>query len=265
MISRPEIKGRATLSPKVDGPIFKMRRACRVLLPFAASLCLVGYSKETPNLPPGLHPLTIHDSGGQLLRFTVSVPEGYSAEKPASLILALHYGGRVTPFYGGGMIKHLVQPALRELDAIIVAPDAIVRGWRNESNEKAVLRILERVTEQFNIDPNRRLVTGYSMGAGGAWHFATQHHKRFPAAIPISGRVSSDVDCKIPTYVIHSRDDGLISLEIVQQAVETLKSRGCDVHLEVIEGITHFETNRFVQPLKRTLPWVRKVWQQQSD
>ncbi len=163
------------------------------------------------------------------------------------------------------MIKQLVQPALGELGAIIVAPDAIVRGWRNESNEKAVLRILERVTEQFNIDPNRTLVTGYSMGAEGTWHFAARHHERFSAAIPISGRVSDDVDCKIPTYVIHSRDDGLISLEGAQQAVEKLKSRGCDVHLEVIEGISHFETSRFIQPLKRTVPWVRKVWQQQSD
>ena len=231
----------------------------------AASLCLMGYSKESSDLRPGLHSLTIQDPGSQLLRFTVSVPEGYSAEKPTPLILALHYGGRVTPFYGGGMIQQLVQPALGKLDAIIVAPDAVVRGWRNESNEKAVLRILEQVKEQFNIDPNRTLVTGYSMGAGGVWHFATQHHERFSAAIPISGRVSSEVDCKIPTYVIHSRDDGLVSLEVVQQAVEALKSRGCDVHLEVIEGISHFETNRFVQPLQGTIPWVRKVWQQQRD
>ena len=156
------------------------------------------------NLTPGLHPLTIRDPEGKELRFTISVPEGYSAKKPTPLLLALHYSGRVTPFYGGGMIQILVVPALAELRAIIVAPDAIVRGWRNEPNEKAVLHILKLVEEQFNIDHHKTLVTGFSMGAAGTWHFAKHHHQRFSAAIPISGRVPDDLDCRLPTYVIHT-------------------------------------------------------------
>ena len=221
--------------------------------------------RQMENLLPGLHPLTIRDPEGKQLRFTISVPEGYSAKKPTPLVLALHYGGRVTPFYGGGMIQILVGPALAELGAIIVAPDAIVRGWRSEPNEKAVLHILELVEDQFNIDRNKTLVTGFSMGAAGTWHFAAHHHQRFSAAIPISGRVPDEVDCSLPTYVIHSRDDGLIPLDPVEQSVKKLKSKGCDVHLEVIEGITHFQTGRFVQPFKQTLPWIRKVWKQREE
>ena len=171
----------------------------------SSTVSTVPPSKQMKNLPPGLHPLTIRDPDGQELRFTISVPEGYSAKKPAPLILALHYGGRVTPFYGGGMIQMLVGPALAELGAIVVAPDAIVRGWQNEPNEKAVLHILKLVVDQFNIDRNKTLVTGFSMGAAGAWYFAANHHRRFSAAIPISGRVPDNLECSLPTYVIHSR------------------------------------------------------------
>ncbi len=221
--------------------------------------------RQMKNLPPGLHPLTIRDREGRELRFTISIPEGYSAKKPTPLILALHYGGRVTPFYGGGMIQILVEPALAELDAIIVAPDAVVRGWRNEPNEKAVLHILKLVENQFNIDHKKTLVTGFSMGAAGTWHFSAHHHRRFSAAIPISGRVPDNLNCRLPTYVIHSRDDGLIPLDAVEESVEKLKSKGCSVHLEVVEGIPHFQTGRFVQPFKQTVPWIRKVWKQQAD
>ncbi len=221
--------------------------------------------RQMENLLPGLHPLTIRDPEGEELRFTISIPAGYSEKKPTPLILALHYGGRVTPFYGGGMIQILVGPALAELGAIIVAPDAIVRGWRSEPNEKAVLHILELVQEQFNIDQKKTLVTGFSMGAAGTWHFAANHHRRFSAAIPVSGRVPDNLDCNLPTYVIHSRDDGLIPLDLVEQSVKKLQSQGCDVHLEVVEGIKHFQTGLFVQPFKQTVPWIRKVWKRQKD
>ena len=227
--------------------------------------------RQMENLPPGLHPLTIRDPEGRELRFTISIPESYSAKKPTPLILALHYGGPVTPFYAGGMIQILVEPALVELGAIIVAPDAVVRGWQNEAgwgnkpNERAVLHILKLVEDQFNIDRKKTLVTGFSMGAAGTWHFSAHHYRHFSAAIPISGRVPDDLDCRLPTYVIHSRDDGLIPLDAVEQSVEKLKSKGCNVHLEVVEGIPHFQTGRFVRPFKQTVPWIRKVWKQQAD
>lgn len=77
----------------------------------------------TENGPGVYYEMTTAPSGS-LLRYTLLVPPAYDGETPVPLVVALHYGGEVTPFYGGGMIETLVEPGLGQLGAIIVAPDA---------------------------------------------------------------------------------------------------------------------------------------------
>src|SRR5262249_58742161 len=63
---------------------------------------------ELPRRAPGVHEGTASLPGGGTLRYTLSVPEGYDSKRPVPLVVALHYGGDVTPFYGRGMIDGLV-------------------------------------------------------------------------------------------------------------------------------------------------------------
>ena len=56
---------------------------------------------------PGLHQEEHTLGDGTAFRFTISVPKGYSKRKKAPLVLALHYGGEVEPFYGRGLIEGL--------------------------------------------------------------------------------------------------------------------------------------------------------------
>src|SRR5437868_6367767 len=76
----------------------------------------------------GLQKLTTTLPTGESLRYSVSVPRSYDPGKPAPLIVALHYGydgSAPSPFTGGDMIQELVEPALGDLGAVIVAPDAL--------------------------------------------------------------------------------------------------------------------------------------------
>jgi poly(3-hydroxybutyrate) depolymerase len=117
---------------------------------------------------PGLHELTLTLAGGQTVRYTLLVPP-HSGERRLPLVVALHYGGKVTPFYGRGIVEGLVQPALAELGAAIVAPDALDQGWDDPLDEGAVLALMDHLLASLPIDRRRVLVTGYSMGGVGAW------------------------------------------------------------------------------------------------
>lgn len=212
-------------------------------------------------LPPGIHEQTLHRGDGTDLRFTISIPENYSNKTPAPLIVALHYGGDVTPFYGRGVLEQLVAPALKELDAVIIAPDSIAGRWTNDTNETAVIELIDHVIASYNIDTAKILATGYSMGGQGAWYLAGRNQDKFSAAIPMAGRPVEGISWRIPVYAIHSREDEIVPLAPTKAFVERLMSKGHDVQLIVVEGISHYETSRFIDPLRSAVPWIKQIWE----
>jgi predicted peptidase len=197
------------------------------------------------------------------LRYTVAIPNGFKSDQAASLILALHFGGQVTPFYGGLFLDGLVGPALQELEAIMVAPDAMAGTWSSPEGETNVLEVLNAVQSNYKIDPRRTLVTGYSMGGAGTWYLAARNQKRFAAALPMAGRPPAEAmnaAWEIPIYAIHSRQDEVVPFGPTETAINQLRAKGASVELAAVDGITHFETVRFVGPLRAAVPWIRGVW-----
>ena len=78
-------------------------------------------------------------------RYTLIVPEGYTGKTPVPLVMSLHYGGEVTPFYGHALLESLIEPGLRELGAIMVGPDCVSRGWANTEAGDHVLDLLDYI------------------------------------------------------------------------------------------------------------------------
>ena len=163
------------------------------------------------------------------------------------------------------MLEILVEPALQDLGAVVIAPDSVAGRWTNAENEAALLRILDRVISTYKIDEDRVLVTGFSMGGSGTWYMAARHPDRFTAAIPISARPPrEEVEWKIPLYVIHSRDDTVAPFARTETHVRQLKSQSVDVQFVPIDGVSHFETARFVKPLRDAIPWIKSVWKSEG-
>ena len=209
---------------------------------------------------PGTYEMTLPDGGG---RYTLVIPDGYTGEEPAPLVVSLHYGGEVTPFYGRGLLDSLIEPVLRELDAIIVAPDSAADNWANPVAEQHVLGLMDHIEAHYNIDSDKTLLTGYSMGAMGTWYLAPRHPERFKAALPMSGRPQSDsttLDWQTPMYIIHSTADELIPLELTETAVKQLQAKGASIDLVVVDEITHFEWSRFQPHLRAAIPWIHEAW-----
>jgi predicted peptidase len=214
---------------------------------------------QVPVLGPGTY-LRALPVGVLTVGYALSIPESYSASKPVPLILALHFGG--TPTGGGSSVLGiLVKPALQELRAIIVAPDSVRGQWDSPENDRAVNQLLDGILAGYNIDKKKIVVTGFSMGGAGTWHFANKYPERFSAAIPVAGRPTPpNANWKMPVFAVHSRQDEVVPIGPAEARIAELKKAGVNAEIHVVTGIAHHETNRFVDGLRKAVPWLREVW-----
>jgi len=212
-----------------------------------------------PVLPPGVHSQTLARDG-QTIRYAISIPPGYSPAARVPLVLALHFGG--SPVGAGrAMLELLIRPALTELGAIIVAPDSIDGAWSGPQNERAVNALLDAALKTYSVDPQKVIVTGFSMGGAGTWHWASMFPERFSAAIPIAGRPTGSASAwRVPVFAVHSRNDEVVPIGPAQKRIEELKQRGRNAEMVVLTGIAHYETGRYVEGLRRAVPWLKELW-----
>jgi predicted peptidase len=197
--------------------------------------------------------------GGDSLRYSLHVPKIPAGDK-VPLLLALHYGGEVTPYYSMHFLKTFALPPFRQMKCIIIAPDCPGRGWTDPLSEKAVLALVNHALASWPVDPDRTAVTGFSMGGTGTWFMASRHPGLFRAAVPVAGRPAGEPDPAVPIYAIHSRQDEIVELEPAELAVGKLREMGGIAELELISGATHYQTPRFVVPLITAARWVEHIW-----
>lgn len=216
-------------------------------------------------LQPGLHKQFLEEVG---IRYSVLVPDSYDNATAVPLILALHYGGQVTPFYGAPLLTNLVAPGLTGTGAIMVAPDNRGDGWDNPQSEARIITLLDHIRATYKIDEKRILITGYSMGGIGTWYLAARNQELFSAAVPVAGRPQADsaeVEWKIPVFVIHGRKDEVLPMAPTEEVVGRLKERGVDIEMEIVEGVTHYDVAGFSESLKAVVPWIERVWREHHD
>jgi predicted peptidase len=211
----------------------------------------------------GLHPLEADIPGAGRVLYALSVPNGYSPGTPVPLVLVLHPGGQGPRYYGAQFMRSAVEPALRSMRAIMLAPDCPSRAWSDAQCDAAVAALMDQVMKAYTIDRKRVLVVGFSMGGRGTWHMASKHSGLFTAAIPMAAStrgMSIDDLAKQPTYVIHSRADEVVPFEPAEETAQALKKLKRDVHFEAIEDLTHFEMVNYVEALRDAARWVERRW-----
>ena len=163
------------------------------------------------------------------------------------------------------MANMLMVPAFKDLDPIIVAPDSLEGPWNSEINKTSVSKLLEFAKKSFPIDTDKTLVSGFSMGGHGTWVVASEYQDFFKAAIPIAGRgvserVRTETEWTIPMYVIHSKADKVVPIGQTKEFVDKVVKQGANVKFVEVEGLPHFETYRFAEPLKESMNWLKEVW-----
>jgi len=220
---------------------------------------------ELVKLEPGDFNQTWQGPHGRTLGFGISIPPDYTDEKPVPLVVCLHYGApRFSRFFGNNLLHKMIKPAAKNLNAIIIAPDVINKTWTNFRCEESTIALVRKVSEIYRIDPEKVLIIGFSMGAEGAWQYSANHPKLFTAAIPVSGHPPDDYrqrQWQVPTLAIHSRADEVFPYETVYEAVNYMDDRNAPIQLYTLEGISHFDTTRFNEPLAEAVNWVQQLWE----
>jgi len=217
-------------------------------------------TEKIPVFKQGIHIDVFRRPNDLSVRYAISIPKGYSESEPVPLILALHFGGSPNGAAQSVMVT-LVQPALAELGAIVIAPESVGGAWNSDANDRAVLALMDAVRATYRIDTKRIGVTGYSMGGVGTWWFAGKYPELFSIAVPVSGvPPASMAGWKTPVFAVHSRNDEVNAIEPTERRIKELQKAGVRAELVTLTGISHAQTQRFVPGLRRVVPWIKEVW-----
>lgn len=197
--------------------------------------------------------------GGLTRTYHVLVPVGLAPDEPAPLVLALHGGGG-----RGDRLPSLTEGQLRrEADRrgwLVVLPDGVGRGWndgrevtaapRRDVDDVAFLAaLLDRVAEDYAVDPRRVYVTGISNGGFMSITLALRLSERIAAAAPVTASLQKDLEALIPTRPVpilfmNGTEDPLVPYDGGQVRVlgrargEILSTDASAAHFRALAGCT---------------------------
>lgn len=183
---------------------------------------------------------TFENDHGEALSFRLMKPIDYDPKKKYPVVVSLHGGGAI----GKDNMKQIhgsIMPQLLSKDENRIKFPAFLfvpqfppgASWGGPPHKQEIgLLILEAISElesEFRIDPNRRYITGYSMGGYGAWHMITNYPEKFAAAIPISCGGDPSIASKIvdiPIWVFHGTNDKSVPISKPRAMIDAIKKEG---------------------------------------
>jgi predicted peptidase len=207
-------------------------------------------------------------------RYQVYVPADYSNVKVWPVVVDLHGNDAqgsdgLLPTVGG--LANQIRRNRSRFPAIVIVPQAEVgKRWGYGDMEDLVIAELDRTMSEFRCDPARIYLTGFSMGASGAYRIAYRWPNRFAAIVAVAGRIDtsdaktySDRDRQVdreanpfvkaadpfadlaarikhlPIRIFHGDADETVPVDQSRRLVPALKAAGADVGYEEYHAVTH--------------------------
>jgi predicted esterase len=192
-------------------------------------------------------------AGSRIENYLLYVPPAVEKQEQWPVLLYLH--GRSLRGDSLELVKQYGIPWLLErgqqLPFIVVVPQ-LPAGERWVDTDR-VAALLEDAIRGLPVDRGRIHVTGYSMGAGGAWRMAIAHPVLFASVVPIAAttpeptREALAALAHVPALVFHGTADPAASFADAAAMVRALQARGAPAQLVVLEGADHNIVNRVYQ------------------
>jgi len=135
-------------------------------------------SRESGTSPTGISVRGFRSRlDGSFQPYGLIVPEGLDISKPVPLYVWMHGRGDTScdlQFVSQFMGTKAPGP-LQPKDALVIHPfGRYCNGWKS-AGEIDVLEAIEDVKRRFQIDDNRIVLAGFSMGGAGAWHMGAHY------------------------------------------------------------------------------------------
>lgn len=200
------------------------------------------------SVPAGSHCRSYVDSDtGDYLDYYLFVPE--NAEKNMPLIVFLHGDGEVGDvevLQDFGMIHSAREIFGEDFPFIAISPSTRVYSWISGTIPDTLKGLIDTISEECEIDPERIILTGHSRGAIGTWHMVSVYGDYFSAAVPVSGDyegwLNYDNLSSIPIWTIAGSHDTYY-LDSMHSLVDGIRWNGGDVQFSIIDDCYHGETS----------------------
>ena len=195
---------------------------------------------------------------GEIMRYRLFVPAGYSAAKKYPIVMWLHgASGRgsdnLRQISGGNFLGTHVWTAaeIQDKDPVFVLAPQVenTKAWsRPHVNTdvpvslRLAFAILDEVEKKYSIDRDREYLAGQSMGGEGAWAALAMAHGRFAAAIVLCSDGFDDEvapDAKVPVWIFQGEADPVVSVEQVRHWVAALRQAGGSPKYTEVAGVGH--------------------------
>lgn len=170
--------------------------------------------------------------------YVVHVPRGYTPDRAWPVMLFLHGAGergtdgvRQSEIGLGAMIRRW-----GDFPWIVVFPQAedkrrpIETVWSAEAPDgRRALAILDEVERTYRIDPNHRVLTGWSMGGRGSYMLAAAFPRKWSAVMPIAGWADPELADRlvdVPLWSFHGTADTLVSYDEDKLLIDRVVEQG---------------------------------------
>ena len=182
--------------------------------------------------------------------YVVSLPTSYYQQTNWPLLVFLHGSGErgndsKRPYE---IAERLAGSYAGEMPAVIIVPQCRRSHYRWQAND--IRRLITIANRDYDIDPNRTYLIGFSMGAYGTWGAAAANPDLFAAIVPMAG----GGDCEsatelaaVPTWAFHGEKDEVVPVTETTGMIDAIRAEGGSARLTLYPKMKHFVFHRAIE------------------
>ena len=252
-------------APDADNPVVDAHRAMRLYqraveaviavesLPAISRFLLPPVDRDDPAVQgrlagPGAAASGVFHDNNELQQrggFSVYVPPFYDAGRSWPLVAGLHGGSG----HGRLFLSNWV-PLSRARGCIVVAPTAVGSTWslmEPDIDAANLARILSVVADRWNVDPNRRLLSGMSDGGTFTLLSGLDEDSPYTHLAPVAASfhpmllamTSPQRLSGLPIYLTHGALDWMFPVSVGRTASRALSAAGAAVVYREVADLSH--------------------------
>ncbi|TWU12534.1 Prolyl oligopeptidase family protein [Symmachiella macrocystis] len=204
-------------------------------------LCVMGNSGFCDEPAAGQRAGRLETQVQVQMNYLLYLPQDYDSQPNWPLMLFLHGAGERGDDLE--LVKMHGPPKLiaagQQFPFIVVSPQC---PKEKEWEPIELLALLDDVSRQYNVDPDRIYVTGLSMGGFGSWRLAAYAPDRLAAIAPICGGGEKHWAKRyphLPVWAFHGGKDPGVPVERTLSMVDALIEKGGNPQLTIYPEAGH--------------------------
>ena len=182
-----------------------------LLFLFIMSSCSKDDDSLTDNLGEFIARTILHDAVERT--YQVYLPKNFDKSNPTPLVFALHGGGGTGSRFEKDVSEGSLTSAAEARGMILVTPDGIDKRWNDGRTEHFggdrmyddvgfISALIDRMIEDYGVDPKRVYATGISNGGLMSFRLALDLSDKIAAIAPVTAQVSKAVESKVPDFPV---------------------------------------------------------------